>query len=52
MDAANQRLLDQTMIALDARQQGKLGANAFWPFHGRARRGQTLEVPLYATWAA
>jgi enolase len=50
MDAANQRLLDQTMIALDGTpNKGKLGANAILAVSMAASRAvaQTLEVPLY-----
>ena len=50
MDAANQRLLDQTMIALDGTpNKGKIGANAILAVSMAAARAvaQTLEVPLY-----
>jgi len=50
MDAANQRLLDQTMIALDGTSnKGKLGANAILAVSMAAARAValTLEVPLY-----
>ncbi len=50
MDAANQRLIDQTMIALDGTpNKGKLGANAILAVSMAAARAvaQTLEVPLY-----
>jgi enolase len=50
MDAMNQRLLDQTMIALDGTpNKGKLGANAILAVSMAAARAvaQTLEVPLY-----
>jgi enolase len=50
MDAANQRLIDQTMIALDGTpNKGKLGANAILAVSMAATRAvaQTLEVPLY-----
>ncbi len=50
MDAANQRLLDQTMIALDGTpNKAKLGANAILAVSMAAARAvaQTLEVPLY-----
>jgi enolase len=50
MDAANQRLLDQTMIALDGTpNKGKLGANAILAVSMAATRAvaQTLEIPLY-----
>ncbi len=50
MDAANQRLIDQTMIALDGTpNKGKLGANAILAVYMAAARAvaQTLEVPLY-----
>src|ERR1700761_3086429 len=50
MDAANQRLIDQTMIALDGTaNKGKLGANAILAVSLAAARAvsQTLEVPLY-----
>jgi len=50
MDAANQRLIDQSMIALDGTpNKGKLGANAILAVSMAAARAvaQTLEVPLY-----
>jgi len=50
MDAANQRLLDQTMIALDGTaNKSKLGANAILAVSMAATRAvaQTLEIPLY-----
>ena len=50
MDAANQRLIDQTMIALDGTpNKGKLGANAILAVSMACTRAvaQTLEVPLY-----
>src|SRR5246500_4039409 len=50
MDAANQRLIDQTMIALDGTpNKGKLGANAILAVSMASARAvaQTLEVPLY-----
>jgi len=50
MDAANQRLIDQTMIALDGTpNKGKLGANAILAVSMACARAvaQTLEVPLY-----
>jgi enolase len=50
MDASNQRLLDQTMIALDGTaNKGKLGANAILAVSMAAARAtaQTLEIPLY-----
>jgi enolase len=50
MDAANQRLIDQTMIALDGSpNKGKLGANAILAVSMAASRAvaQTLEIPLY-----
>ncbi len=50
MDAANQRLLDRTMIELDGTpNKGKLGANAILAVSMAAARAtaQTLEVPLY-----
>src|ERR1700744_2369948 len=50
IDAANQRLIDQTMIALDGTQnKSKLGANAILAVSMAASRAvaQTLEVPLY-----
>jgi len=50
MDAANQRLLDQTMIALDGTpNKAKLGANAILAVSMAATRAvaQTLEIPLY-----
>jgi enolase len=50
MDAANQRLLDQTMIAIDGTaNKGKVGANAILAVSMAAARAvaQTLEVPLY-----
>jgi enolase len=50
LDAANQRLIDQTMIALDGTpNKGKLGANAILAVSLAAARAvaQSLEVPLY-----
>ncbi|MDE3199379.1 MAG: phosphopyruvate hydratase [Acidobacteriota bacterium] len=50
MDAANQRLIDQTMIALDGTpNKGKLGANAILAVSMAASRAvaKTLEIPLY-----
>jgi enolase len=50
MDASNQRLLDQTMIALDGTpNKAKLGANAILAVSMAATRAvaQTLEIPLY-----
>jgi len=50
MDAANQRLIDQTMIALDGTpNKSKLGANAILAVSMASARAvaQTLEVPLY-----
>jgi enolase len=50
MDAANQRLIDQSMIALDGTpNKSKLGANAILAVSMAAARAvaQTLEVPLY-----
>jgi enolase len=50
MDAANQRLIDQTMIALDgSANKSKLGANAILAVSMAASRAvaQTLEIPLY-----
>jgi enolase len=50
MDAANQRLVDQTMIALDGTpNKAKLGANAILAVSMAASRAvaQTLEIPLY-----
>jgi enolase len=50
MDAANQRLIDQTMIALDGTpNNGKLGANAILAVSLATARAvaQTLEIPLY-----
>ncbi len=50
MDAANQRLIDQTMIALDGTaNKSKLGANAILAVSMAASRAvaQTLEIPLY-----
>src|SRR5215467_11611196 len=50
MDAGNQRLIDQTMIALDGTpNKSKLGANAILAVSMAATRAvaQTLEVPLY-----
>jgi enolase len=50
MDAANQRLIDQTMIALDGSpNKGKLGANAILAVSMASARAvaQTLETPLY-----
>jgi len=50
LDAANQRLIDQSMIALDGTpNKGKLGANAILAVSLAAARAvaQSLEVPLY-----
>jgi len=50
MDAANQRLIDSTMIALDGTaNKSKLGANAILAVSMAAARAvaQTLEIPLY-----
>jgi enolase len=50
MDAANQRLIDQSMIALDGTpNKSKLGANAILAVSMAAARAValTLEVPLY-----
>jgi enolase len=50
MDAANQRLIDQTMIALDGTpNKGKLGANAVLAVSMASARAvaRTLEIPLY-----
>jgi enolase len=50
MDAANQRLVDSTMIALDGTaNKSKLGANAILAVSMAAARAvaQTLEIPLY-----
>ena len=50
MDAANQRLIDQTMIALDGTpNKEKLGANAILAVSMAASRAvaHTLEIPLY-----
>src|SRR6201997_1640896 len=50
MDAANQRLIDTTMIALDGTaNKGKLGANAILAVSMACARAvaQTLEIPLY-----
>ena len=50
MDAANQRLIDSTMIALDGTaNKGKLGANAILAVSMASARAvaQTLEIPLY-----
>ena len=50
MDAANQRLIDQTMIALDGTpNKSKLGANAILAVSLATARAvaQTLEIPLY-----
>src|ERR1700689_950114 len=50
LDASNQRLIDQTMIALDGTtNKAKLGANAILAVSMAAARAvaQTLEVPLY-----
>jgi len=49
-DASNQRLLDQTMIALDGTpNKARLGANAILAVSMAASRAvaQTLEIPLY-----
>ncbi|HTD56212.1 MAG TPA: phosphopyruvate hydratase, partial [Silvibacterium sp.] len=50
MDAANQRLLDQTMIALDGTpNKGRLGANAILAVSMAAARASSkaLNIPLY-----
>jgi enolase len=50
MDASNQRLLDQTMIALDGTpNKGRLGANAILAVSMAAARAaaQDLGIPLY-----
>jgi enolase len=50
IDAANQRLIDQTMIALDGTpNKSKLGANAILAVSLANARAvaQTLEIPLY-----
>jgi enolase len=50
MDAANQRMIDKTMIDLDgSANKGKLGANAILAVSMAAARAvaQTLEIPLY-----
>jgi enolase len=50
MDAANQRLIDQTLIALDGTpNKAKLGANSILAVSMAASRAvaQTLEIPLY-----
>jgi enolase len=50
MDAANQRLIDRTMIELDGTpNKSKLGANAILAVSMAATRAvaQTLEIPLY-----
>ena len=50
MDAANQRLIDHSMIALDGTpNKGKLGANAILAVSMAAARAvaRTLEIPLY-----
>src|ERR1700735_2644179 len=50
MDAANQRLIDQSMIALDGTpNKSKLGANAILAVSLASARAvaQTLEIPLY-----
>ncbi len=50
MDAANQRLIDATMIALDGTpNKSKLGANAILAVSLASARAvaQTLEIPLY-----
>ncbi len=50
MDASNQRLIDQSMIALDGTpNKSKLGANAILAVSMAAARAvaQTLEIPLY-----
>jgi enolase len=50
MDASNQRLIDQTMIALDGTpNKSKLGANAILAVSMATARAvaQTLEIPLY-----
>ncbi len=50
MDAANQRLIDQTMNGLDGSpNKGKLGANAILAVSMAAARAvaQSLEIPLY-----
>ncbi len=50
MDALDQRLIDQTMIALDGtKNKGKLGANAILGVSMAVARAaaETLEIPLY-----
>jgi enolase len=50
MDAANQRMIDRTMIDLDgSANKGKLGANAILAVSMASARAvaQTLEIPLY-----
>jgi enolase len=50
MDAANQRMIDRTMIDLDgSSNKGKLGANAILAVSMASARAvaQTLEIPLY-----
>jgi enolase len=50
MDAANQRMIDKTMIDLDgSSNKGKLGANAILAVSMASARAvaQTLEIPLY-----
>jgi enolase len=50
MDAANQRLIDQTLIALDGTpNKAKLGANSILAVSMAVSRAvaQTLEIPLY-----
>ncbi len=50
MDAANQRLIDQTMIALDGSpNKSKLGANAILAVSMAVSRAvaETLEIPFY-----
>ncbi len=50
MDAANQRMIDKTMIDLDgSANKGKLGANAILAVSMASARAvaQTLEIPLY-----
>ena len=56
MDASNQRLIDQTMIALDGTpNKGKLGANAILAVSMAAsagRRRRRWRFRCIATWAA
>jgi len=52
MDASNQRLLDQTMIAIDGTEnKSNWGPTPSWRPWPRARLGSALKLPLYRYWA-